>query len=82
MLGAIFASSSLSVGCCVNTLYKPPLGQKTRPIGKSYVSIVDGEKSAFEQGHKHRQNGHKNPATSMVSAFADKGRRRQLMRKY
>jgi hypothetical protein len=41
------ASSSLSVGCCVNTLYKPPLGQKTRPIGKSYVSIVDGEKSAF-----------------------------------
>ena len=43
------------------------------PVGKSYASIVDDEKSAFEQGRKHRQNGHKNPAASIVAAFADKG---------
>jgi len=43
------------------------------PVGKSYASIVDDEKSAFEQGRKHRQNGHKNPATSILAAFADKG---------
>ena len=36
-------------------------------------SIVDDEKMAFEQGRKHRQNGHKNSATSIVAAFADKG---------
>ena len=28
-------------------------------VGKSYASKVDDEKSAFEQGRKHRQNGHK-----------------------
>ena len=52
------------------------------PVGKSYVSIVEAEKTAFEQGRKHRQNGHKKPATSILATFADKGRRRQLMRKY
>ena len=40
---------------------------------KSYASIVDDEKSAFEQRCKHRQNEHKNSATSIVAAFADKG---------
>ena len=43
-------------------------------VGKSYASIVDDEKTAFEQGRKHRQNRHKNPATSILAAFADKGR--------
>ena len=43
------------------------------PVGKSYASKVDDEKTAFEQGRKHRQNGHKNLATSIVTAFADMG---------
>ena len=30
-------------------------------------------KTAFEQRSKHRQNGHKNPATSIVVTFADMG---------
>ena len=42
-------------------------------VGKSYASIVDDEKTAFEQRDKHRQNGHKKSATSIVAAFADKG---------
>ena len=48
-------------------------GKEVNPVGKSYASIVDDEKSAFEQRSKHRQNGHKNPATSIVAAFADMG---------
>ena len=54
---------------CTSSAY----GKQLPPVGKSYASIVDDEKSAFEQGRKHRQNGHKNPATSIVAAFADKG---------
>jgi hypothetical protein len=50
-----------------------PYGRMTHPVGKSYASIVDDEKTAFEQRSKHRQNGHKNPATSIVAAFADMG---------
>ena len=48
-------------------------GKEVHPVGKSYASIVDDEKTAFEQRSKHRQNGHKNPATSIVAAFADMG---------
>ena len=43
------------------------------PVRKRYASIVDDGKTAFEQGRKHRQNRHKNPATSIVAAFADRG---------
>ena len=42
-------------------------------VGKSYGINIEAEKTAFEQGRKHRQNGHKNPATSIVAAFADMG---------
>ena len=52
------------------------------PVGKSYASKVEAEKTAFEQGHNTDRMCIKNPAASMVAAFADKGRRRQLMRKY
>ena len=48
-------------------------GKEVHPVGKSYASIVDDEKTAFEQRSKHRQNGHKNPATSIVAAIADMG---------
>ena len=48
-------------------------GKEVHPVGKSYASIVDDEKTAFEQRSKHRQNGHKKPATSIVAAFADMG---------
>ena len=49
-----------------------PLGEGGfYPVGKCYASIVDDEKTAFEQGRKHRYNVHKNPATSIVAAFAD-----------
>ena len=48
-------------------------GKEVHPVGKSYASIVDDEKTAFEQQSKHSQNGHKNPATSIVAAFADMG---------
>ena len=34
-------------------------GKEVHPVGKSYASIVDDEKTAFEQEHKHRQKGHK-----------------------
>ena len=51
----------------------PPYGRLAHPVGKSYASIVDDEKTAFEQRSKHRQNGHKNPATSILAAIADKG---------
>ena len=51
--------------------------ETVHPVGKSYASIVDDEKTAFEQGRKHRQNRHKNPATSIVAAFADMGGRRK-----
>ena len=43
------------------------------PVGKSYASKVDDEKSTFEQRSKHRQNRYKNPATSIVAAIADMG---------
>ena len=42
-------------------------------VGKCYAIHIEAEKTAFEQGRKHRQNGHKNPATSIVAAFADNG---------
>ena len=48
-------------------------GKDVHPVGKSYASIVDDEKTAFEQRSKHRQNRHKNPATSIVAASADMG---------
>ena len=51
----------------------PPSSEGGFFVGKSYASIVDDEKTAFEQGRKHRQNRHKNPATSIVAAFADMG---------
>ena len=38
----------------------PPLAAvRLVAVGKSCASKVDDEKSAFEQGRKHRQNGHK-----------------------
>ena len=43
------------------------------PVGKSYASKVDDEKSAFESGTDSRQHRHKNSATSILAAFADKG---------
>ena len=63
----------------VGILYhmEPPIATNDSPLcppaGKSYAAKVDDEKTAFEQGRKHRQNGHKNPATSIVAAFADMG---------
>ena len=35
------------------------IATNAHPVGKSYASKVDDEKSAFEQGRKHQQNGHK-----------------------
>ena len=32
-------------------------GKEVHPVGKSYASIVDDEKMAFEQSCKHRPNG-------------------------
>ena len=48
-------------------------GRNLHPVGKSYASKVDDEKSTFEQRSKHRQNRHKKSATSILAAFADKG---------
>ena len=48
-------------------------GRLTHPVGKSYAINIEAEKSAFEQRGKHRQNGHKKPAASIVAAFADMG---------
>ena len=39
-----------------------------RPVGKSYASIVDDEKTAFLAADKY-----KNPATVIIAAFADMG---------
>ena len=53
---------------------KAPFTQgRLRTVGKSYISIGDDEKSTFEQRSKHRQNRHKNSATSIVAAIADMG---------
>ena len=43
-------------------------------VGKSYASKVDDEKTAFEQGRKHRQNGHKNSRYLHCSGFCGYGR--------
>ena len=51
------------------TIHESP----AHPVGKSYASKVDDEKSTFEQRSKHRQNRYKNPATSIVAAIADMG---------
>ena len=48
-------------------------GKEVHPVGKSYAINIEAEKTAFEQRSKHRQNGHKNPAISIVAAFADMG---------
>ena len=44
-------------------------GKEVHPVGKSYASIVDDEKTAFGQRDKYRKN--KNPATIIIAAFAD-----------
>ena len=44
------------------------------PVGKSYASKVDDEKTAFEQRSKHRQNGHKNSRYLHCSCFCRYGR--------
>ena len=44
------------------------------PVGKSYASKVDDEKTAFEQGRKHRQNGHKKSRYLHCSCFCRYGR--------
>ena len=52
------------------------MGGETPPlhlIGKRYAINIEAEKTAFEQGRKHRQSGYKNSATSILAAFADKG---------
>ena len=48
-------------------------GTEVHPVGKSYAINIEAEKTAFEQGRKHRQNGHKESTTSIVVAFADMG---------
>ena len=48
-------------------------GRNLHPVGKSYASKVDDEKMAFESGTNTRRYEHKNSATSIVAAFADKG---------
>ena len=48
-------------------------GRNPHPVGKCYASIVDDEKTAFQQRSKHRQNRHKKSATSILAAFTDKG---------
>ena len=52
----------------------PPYGTAIHPVGKSYASIVDDEKSAFEQRSKHRQNGHKKSRYLHCSCFCRYGR--------
>jgi len=46
-------------------------GRNPHPVGESYAINIEAEKTAFEQRSKHRQNGHKKPATSIIAAFAD-----------
>ena len=46
-------------------------GKEVHPVGKSYASIVDDEKTAFEQRSKYRRYEHKKPATIIIAAFAD-----------
>ena len=43
-------------------------------VGKCYASIVDDEKTAFEQRSKHRQNGHKKSRYLHCSCFCRYGR--------
>ena len=49
-------------------------GKEVHPVGKSYASIVDDEKTAFEQRSKHRQNGHKKSRYLHCSCFCRYGR--------
>ena len=43
------------------------------PVGKSYLSMVEAEKSAFLAEQTPDSKGIKIPATSIVVAFADMG---------
>jgi hypothetical protein len=43
---------------------RPPYGRKAHPVGKSFASKVDDEKSAFSGGTDTNTN--KNPATSII----------------
>ena len=52
----------------------PPYGRMAHPVGKSYASIVDDEKNGFLKAEQTPHSiGIKNPATSIVVAFADMG---------
>ena len=51
-----------------------PYGRMAHPVGKSYASKVDDEKTAFEQRSKHRQNGHKKSRYLHCSCFCRYGR--------
>ena len=44
-------------------------GKEVHPVGKSFVSNIEAEKTAFGQRDKYRKN--KNPATIIIAAFAD-----------
>ncbi len=43
------------------------------PVGKSYASKVGDEKRLLSSGANTDRMGIKNPATSIVAAYADKG---------
>ena len=49
----------------------PPYGRIAHPVGKSYASKIDDEKSAFESGTDTRQFGHKKSATYIIAVFTD-----------
>ena len=49
-------------------------GKEVPPVGKSYASIVDDEKTAFEQRNKHRQHEHKLSRYLHCSCFCRYGR--------
>ena len=53
---------------------RPPCVKGGFPVGKGYASIVDDEKTAFEQRNKHRQNGHKKSRYLHCSCFCRYGR--------
>ena len=49
-------------------------GKEVHPVGKSYASKVDDEKSAFESGTDSRQHRHKNSRYLHCSCFCRYGR--------
>ena len=53
MLGQIVVILESSMVIVLIPYTSQPYGKEVHPVGKSYASIVDDEKTAFEQRSKH-----------------------------